>query len=184
MSLLSYNELIELIDAGVINADKANVNAASIDITLDDVVMFEKALSRDNLRYSVDISKKESISMEKATIHDDGYTLMPDDFILASSREIFNLPNNISAEYKLKSSMARNGLEHLTAGFCDAGWSNSRLTLEFKNMTKNHPLLLRKGMKIGQVVFFKHEEVPSHASYSETGRYNNQKMVTEGKGVS
>lgn len=188
MSLLSYLELVELIEQGVIDADPANVNAASIDLTLDNVLMIEVEEKK-----IVDLLAKENISMgpfdmstafweeEEAGAYN--YCLSPGEFVLASSREVFNLPNNISAEYKLKSSMARNGLEHLNAGWCDAGWHGSKLTLELKNMTQDHTLILRPGMKIGQVVFFKHTPVPDHASYATKGRYNGQQAVTVSKGI-
>lgn len=186
--LLSYVELVELIEQGVITAPLENINASSIDLTLDDVLLVER-----EERVLVDLANKESITVgeynmmevdedvDPSLLH--SYYLHPGEFVLASSREVFNLPNNISAEYKLKSSMARNGLEHLNAGWCDAGWHGSKLTLELKNMTQDHTLILRPGMKIGQVVFFKHTPVPDHASYAVRGRYNNQSGVTAAKGI-
>ncbi|MGZ4851225.1 MAG: dCTP deaminase, partial [Candidatus Bathyarchaeia archaeon] len=127
MSLLAHLELLELVRAGVINAPIENVNGSSIDITLHDVIMVEYESIGDN--NPVDLFKKESIATIEHRVDAFGYSIEPGEFILASSNETFNLPNNISAEYKLKSSMARNGLEHLNAGWCDASWSNSRLTL-------------------------------------------------------
>lgn len=188
--LLSYTELLDLIEQGVINAPIENVNAASIDLTLDDVLLVERT-ERDESTL-VDLANKQSISVDEYNMADvdkddpddvPSYFLGPGEFVLASSREVFNLPNNISAEYKLKSSMARNGLEHLNAGWCDAGWHGSKLTLELKNMTRDHTLILRPGMKIGQVVFYKHAPVPDHASYATKGRYNGQTEVTASKGI-
>jgi len=186
--LLSYVELVELVEQGVISAPLENINASSIDLTLDYRILVE----REEKRF-VDLSNKENIvtgeyHMDEIEEGDDPehimcYHLHPGEFVLASSREVFNLPNNISAEYKLKSSMARNGLEHLNAGWCDAGWHGSKLTLELKNMTQDHTLILRPGMKIGQVVFFKHTPVPDHASYAARGRYNNQSGATAAKGI-
>lgn len=191
MSLLSYNQLIRLIETNVINADRENVNSSSIDITLDDIIMVEaKGGSKFTTSYGnkiVMLSEKENINMTKCDLNIDcfnrSYSISPGKFILASSREVFNLPDNISAEYKLKSSMARNGLEHLNAGWCDAGWNNSKLTLELKNMTQYHDLVITAGMKIGQVVFFEHEEVPGSVSYRNRGRYNGQTEATSSKGI-
>jgi dCTP deaminase len=113
-----------------------------------------------------------------------GYILRPDEFILASTNEIFNLPDNISAEYKLKSTQARNAMEHLNAGFCDPGWNNSKLTLELKNVSRYHKLIIRPNMPCGQIVFFRHEvSVPSNESYAVRGQYNNQTQVTLSKGL-
>jgi deoxycytidine triphosphate deaminase len=50
-------------------------------------------------------------------------------------------------------------------------------------MTRFHTVLLRPGMKIGQVVFFKHRKVPAYAAYATRGQYNNQKEVTASKGI-
>ena len=119
--------------------------------------------------------------MSRQAIPYHGVTLFPGQFMLAQSIEVFNLPNNVSAEYKLKSSMARVGLEHLTAGWADAGWSNSVLTLELKNMTQHHPIRIRPGDTIGQMTFFEHEEVPQDRSYSTRGRYNGDISVSGAK---
>ena len=180
MTLLSYTELVELVESGVIDAKPENINGSSIDITLDDVVMIEQNFTE----LVIDLSEKQNIFLLEHNIKEAGCVdLLPSEFILASSKEIFNLPDNISAEYKLKSSMARNGLEHFNAGWCDAGWAGSKLTLELKNMTQFHTLRLQAGMKIGQVVFFKHEPVPKDKSYAKTGQYNNQQKVQQSKGI-
>lgn len=177
--LLSYGELVELVDAGVINASKDHINGASIDITLDDTILREKF---SILIEPVNLIRKDSLNLEKETIQN-GIFLEPGEFILASSFEVFNLPNNIACEFKLKSSLARSGLQHALAGWCDPGWSNSKLTLELKNITRYHDLLLTPGMKIGQMVFYKCSEVPSEQSYLVKGQYNNQSEVTNNKGL-
>ena len=171
--LLSYNRLCELVEQGVINAPIENINASSIDITLHNKIFLESP----NYQI-VDISQGEKVLYHWRDIGEDGFILNKGAVVLASSNETFNLPDNISAEYKLKSTMARNFLEHLNAGWCDAGWHGSRLTLELKNMTQNKGLILRENMKIGQIVFFEHEMVPEHASYRAKGQYNNQQAVT------
>lgn len=179
MSLLSHTELVELVNQDVITADYSRINGSSIDITLDNVIRIERY---DYSVKNIDLFAKENIETEEVEILN-YFLLEPGEFILASSREIFNLPNDISCEYKLKSSMARNGLEHLNAGWCDAGWTNSKLTLELKNMTTSHNLILRPGMAIGQMVFFRHEPVPSDKSYAVTGQYNHQDKVQASKGI-
>lgn len=179
MSLISYSELAKLVEQGVINADPANINGASIDITLGDEIMLE---GYRTLPY-VDLMEKESLSMVGHNMSGDGYMLKPGEFILATSVETFNLPNNIACEYKLKSSLARSGLQHLMAGWCDPGWYGSKLTLELKNVTERHFLMLRPGMKIGQMVFFKCDPVPEENSYAAKGQYNSQDTVTANKGL-
>ena len=179
MSLLSYNQLCDLIRSGVIEgSDFSLVNSASIDIRLGTSLLLEV----DNVENHVNLSKRESMATYRYYLPEDGYLLKPGQFVLAESMEVFNLPRDISAEYKLKSSMARIGLEHLNAGWCDAGWNGSVLTLELKNMTQRQSIRIRPGDKIGQMVFFMHEPVPVHASYANRGSYNGDLTVTGAKG--
>lgn len=176
MSLLSYNRLCELIEQGVIQGAKfEDVNSSSIDIHLGANIL-EEASCHAGSRLSLRDRDKMPATLHQ--IPKAGYVLFPGEFILAQSQELFNLPNNISAEYKLKSSMARIGLEHMNAGWCDAGWHGSVLTLEFKNMLQHSSIILREGDKIGQVIFFEHESVPAEKSYATRGRYNQDKTVT------
>lgn len=178
--LLSYYNLVDLVDAGVITAEKENINSASIDITLDDVIMLE---DEPKFNAVVSLKDKESISMREHRLTEHGYVMAPGEFILASSREVFNLPDDIVAEYVLKSTMARNGLNHMLAGYCDPGWYGSKLTLELKNETRKHELTIKSGMKIGQVKFYRVTPVPQHASYAFRGQYNAQKKVTASQGL-
>ena len=81
----------------------------------------------------------------------------------------------------LKSSRAREGLEHLMAGYCDPGWHGSVLTLELHNSRQLWPVGLWPGMKIGQIVFHLMAERPV-ASYAQTGRYNGDSAVQASRG--
>lgn len=180
MSLLSYIQLIELVNRDIIqNSNPDMVNSASIDIRLGPTFLRERP---NNFRepFIVELDKKHRLNTERVECveEDDCIVLAPGEFILAQSMEVFNLPRTISAEYKLKSSMARIGLEHLNAGWCDAGWHGSVLTLELKNMTRYHHIILKPGNRIGQMVFFEHAEVPEDKSYGVRGSYNNDLTAT------
>lgn len=173
--LLSFVELCELVDEGIITGVKdKQINASSIDITLGDTILAERFISTPKI---ISLKDREPLTTTAFSTRG-GYVMSPGEFVLAHSQQTFNLPNNISAEYKLKSSMARMGLEHLNAGWCDAGWNGSVLTLELKNMTLRHRIQLEEGDAIGQIVFFKHETVPKERSYAFRGRYNNDTTVT------
>lgn len=175
MSLLSYTDLIGLINQKVItNVTSAEVNSTSIDISLGGDVLFETPGLTNS---TIFLKNRESLYMTAHSLSKEPYRLYPGEFVLAHSQQVFNLPSHISAEYKLKSSMARCGLEHLNAGWCDAGWNGSVLTLELKNMTRNHILVLEEGMPIGQMVFFSHLAVPESKSYAVRGRYNGDLTV-------
>lgn len=172
--LLSHEELRRIVEQEIIApVDVKDINAASIDIHLGDTILVEQKV--DTI---VDFRKREPLFQRTVEMNEDGWVLKPGDFILAQSREVFNLPNWLSAEYKLKSSMARIGLEHMNAGWCDAGWNGSVLTLELKNMCQHHAIRIRPGDAIGQMIFFRHEPVPTEASYASKGRYNGDKTVS------
>ena len=182
--LLSYKELVKLVETGVVeNSCIDNVNGSSIDITLGADLLVEKRPANWEKNQVALWRKEERVIFEEDTCLN-GFWIGRDQLILAHSVEVFNLPNNISAEYKLKSSLARSGLEHLAAGWCDPTWHGSSLTLELSNMTRFYRLGIRAGMKIGQMIFFKHEEVPVEVSYATRGKYNMDKTVSRSKGVS
>lgn len=173
MSLLSYYELQVLQQTGVIvNSLPEHVNQSSIDITLGPEILCEcMGHWRDN---PVVLRNRTPLTMVRKPLP---YILDPGEFILAGSAQIFNLPNWMSAEYKLKSSMARMGLNHLNAGWADPGWNGSVLTLELVNATRYHSIVLNEGDRIGQMIFFKHETVPLEASYATKGSYNGDTKV-------
>lgn len=175
MTLLSYNELCDLVARKVItNVKKEQINSSSIDITIGSKIFIERLNCQPGY---INLHHRTPLTVDEINLINSQHILEPGHFLLAQSEQIFNLPNNISAEYKLKSSMARIGLEHLNAGWCDAGWNGSVLTLELKNMTQNHWIGIQPGDAIGQVVFFKHEAVPHDRSYASRGRYNGDKEV-------
>lgn len=179
MSLLSYTELVELVEQGVIGpVDPKAINAASIDVRLGNDIVTEQY--SDHRFRPVDIHKREVFPSTKLNIISH-YDMQPGEFILAHTMETFNLPNNICAEFKLKSSGARTGLENALATWCDCGWSGSVLTLELKNMLRFNALRLTPGMYIGQMIFFRVSEVPSERSYATIGRYNNDSSVSQVK---
>lgn len=179
MSLLSYSELCNLIDLQIIqNSDYDNVNSASIDLVLGKNIMVERQRAG-----TVNMLDKSGDHLQKVEMGLGGYVLQPGESILAETVEVFNLPNNISAEYKLKSTMARNFVDHFNAGWADAGWNGSVLTLELTNHNRWHGIRIVPGMKCGQMCFFEHSEVPKDRSYASRGQYNGDLSVTAGKGL-
>lgn len=179
MSVLSYIELVQLVEDGVISpVSYDDINAASIDIHLGDEIVAEIIPPGLSTPSAIDIHKREGFPSYKINIAAQGhYDLAPGGFILAHTREVFNLPLDICAEFKLKSSGARTGLENALATWADNGWHGSTLTLELKNFLRWHPLRLTPGMKIGQMVFHRTVPVPMKRSYAQRGRYNNDKSV-------
>lgn len=179
MSLITYNGLVELVEQGVIEGvPHDHINAASIDVTLGPVVWVE-----DTRGGMVWLAEKQAPTMYRYDLAEKSFHLKPGEFILAQTQEVFNLPNDVSAEFRLKSSAARAGLDQALAVWCDAGWHGSVLTMELRNNLNDHTLVLSHGMKIGQMVFWRGEPVPEDKSYAVRGQYNGDKGAQQSKGV-
>lgn len=88
---------------------------------------------------------------------------------LASTIEYFNMPNDVMAEVKDKSSWARRFVT-VQNTVIEPGWKGY-LTLELTNH-RLWPVLIRKGTPIAQIVF-KQLDVATNQPYS--GKYQNQK---------
>jgi dCTP deaminase len=186
--ILSHDQIIhEIVENKIVeNALLENVNSASFDIRLGEFILVEsKSASMSSAGYHpkvLSLKQRDALTTEPVNLKEKGcFLLQPGQFILASSIEVFHLPLHISAEYKLKSSMARIGLEHLNAGWCDAGWNNSVLTLELRNLTTYHEIELCYGDKIGQMIFYKHDPVDLDNSYARKGTYNGDRTVSSAK---
>lgn len=150
--------------------DPALLNPASLDVRLGPTLLIESAQSPGLVPYPLHRHSQ-----------DKPYELLPGQFVLAQTMEVFNLPDDLAAQFMLKSSRAREGLEHLMAGYCDPGWHGSVLTLELHNSRQLWPVGLWPGMKIGQIVFHLMAEQPM-ANYAQTGRYNSDTTVQASKG--
>lgn len=100
------------------------------------------------------------------------FTLFPGNFVLAHTLETVSLPPHLAAKLEGKSSLGRLGLVlHATAGFIDPGFTGT-ITLEL-SLSSPRPLLLRPGMKIGQLCFFRMSS-PAETPYGERGAYQGQ----------
>jgi dCTP deaminase len=179
--LLSYYELCGLIEKGVIDAPMENVNGASIDVRLGKDILVETS-SADLIDLLEPSSLNSLTSWSKETIDSKGFILAPGEFILASTIESFKLPYNLASEFRLRSSIARNFLNASLAMWCDPGWGfksdkDTRLTLELQNISNNKRLILREGVRVGQMVFWHTEPVPEDKSYAKLGRYNGTESV-------
>jgi dCTP deaminase len=146
------------------------VNPASLDVRLGPRIQVEQIFTR-KLR-TIDISY---------TTPERPYLIWPLQWLLAETVESFCLSDNIAAQFKLKSSRAREGIDHALAGFADPGWFGSKLTMELRNNRLLHRVPIWCGMRIGQMKFEFMDALPTR-SYALTGRYNNDTTVQESKG--
>lgn len=175
--LLSYHELRREIQAnGIVKPlQDSQVNASSIDVRLGAHILVERAPADGKLP-TVNLRDRESLEFERVDLAALGgpFILGPGQFILAHTLEVFNLPLNLSMEFRLNSSASRMGLGHALAVWCDAGWHGSTLTLELHNLARHHQIALHYQDRIGQVIFHRHAPVPRERSYAVKGAYNGQ----------
>lgn len=181
--LLTHTDLLDLVAAGVIlGVPPSHINGASIDVTLGSRLWIE-APPR-GLETVVDLMAKGGPHLEPVDLLDcHYYDLSPGQFCLGGTEQVFHLPNDISAEFRLKSSAARAGLDAALAMWCDPTWSGSVLTLELTNALQWHALRLRPGLKVGQMIFHRGAPVPEHAAYARHGSYNNDICAQPSKGI-
>ena len=110
---------------------------------------------------------------------DDPFILHPGEFVLGSTFERVQLPNDMVARLEGKSSLGRLGLLiHSTAGYVDPGWEGN-LTLELSNVA-NLPITLYDGMKIGQISFQRLSS-PAEVGYGDASigsKYRGQRDPT------
>ena len=150
--VLSDRDIRAEIEAGRIVVDPyvpEAVQPSSIDLHLDR----RFRVFRNNRYPYIDVREEQPELTELVEIDgDDPFILHPGEFVLGSTLERVELPNDLVSRLEGKSSLGRLGLLiHSTAGYVDPGWEGN-LTLELSNVA-NLPIALYDGMKIGQISF-------------------------------
>ena len=141
-----------------------NAQPASYDVTLGNSFLFMTEGDPLDLGDKVDT---EGLYRE---VKPDSLTLLPGQFVLASTQEFFQIPSDLQSSVSGKSSLGRLGLFVENAGFIDPGFQGT-VTLELFNAGRR-ALILRKGMKIAQVSFDSLVQ-PSSNPYGSSGRKSN-----------
>ena len=141
--LVDY-EIAHLVTGGYITSQRDEdllqyVNPCSFDITLGSSLMYE--------------SPSAARWVDSVSIDQEPYILKPGELVLAHSDVYIKIPKHMKWDFVMKSSTARSGLNHQLAGLLDPGFEGT-ITLELTNDLRYHGLVLKAGMKIGQVVFY------------------------------
>ena len=152
----------------------ADVQPASVDVHLGDrLILFSEEVEE------IDPTKYQPNLYVHKKIPEQGFSILPGEFLLGTTAERLTINGDFSAEITGKSSLGRLGLMvHSTAGFIDPGWSG-KVTLEITNQNKI-PMRLYAGMKIGQFKFFR-LDTPCLRPYGSPGlgsHYQGQSDVT------
>lgn len=145
--------------------EKEQIQPASVDIRLGNTF----AIVEDSPTGIIQMDKKITYK----TIVSDSYLLLPNQFVLATTIEYFELPNDITAFVEGRSSLGRMGLFIQNAGWVDPGFKGE-ITLELYNANRC-AIELKAGRRVGQLVFAKMDE---SALNPYKGKYQGQKGAT------
>jgi deoxycytidine triphosphate deaminase len=174
MSFLTYNEIIQLVEDGnIIGADLDRVNSGSIDVHLSNDAKVE---ARDVI---FDQETDQLISFQQLGLDQGKWIVEPGSLILVSTVEVFNLPLDIGAVLRLRSSIAtKRGFALAGAEWGDPGWSNGAYTVAMQNRFQYHASILTPGEAFAQVIFLRADQPsPEHRSYAKLGNYNNTPTI-------
>ena len=172
------------------------IGPASVDIKLGSAFRVFKLSDHtviDPLNYQDDFKKEVSlgsgVTMKRHEYTDlyEGFSkekpfvLHPHDFVLGSSIERFEFPDDLGGKLEGRSSLGRIGLViHSTAGWFDPGFQGT-CTLEITNIGKI-PIKLYPGMRVGQMVF---EQMTSKSenpyNLRDQSKYSGQMEPTESR---
>ncbi len=151
-SVLSDGTIRRLVDEERIKIrpwDPAMVQPASVDLKLG--TSFR--VFHNHRLPAIDLAQPPSGVTEHVQIDEDAsFVIHPGEFVLGTTVEWVELPDDIVARIEGKSSLGRLGLiVHATAGFVDPGFRGT-LTLEITNLTRV-PIVLWPGKPIAQLSF-------------------------------
>ncbi|RHP33990.1 dCTP deaminase [Lachnotalea sp. AF33-28] len=145
--------------------EKEQIQPASVDIRLGDTFSIVEDSSTGIITLENEIKYK--------TIRADTYILLPNQFVLATTMEYINLPNDLTAFVEGRSSLGRMGLFIQNAGWVDPGFKGE-ITLELYNANRC-AIKLKAGRRIGQLVFAQMDDT---ALNPYNGKYQGQKSAT------
>lgn len=145
--------------------EEGQIQPASIDIRLGNTFSIVEDTSTGIINLENEIKYK--------TITTDSYILLPNQFVLATTMEYFDLPDDLTAFVEGRSSLGRMGLFIQNAGWVDPGFKGE-ITLELYNANRC-AIELKAGRRVGQLVFAKMDET---ALNPYNGKYQGQRGAT------
>ncbi|MER3405066.1 MAG: dCTP deaminase [Chloroflexota bacterium] len=177
--VLSDRTIREYIEAGRIIIEPYEpsfVQPSSVDLRLDRSFR----VFRNNRHPYIDVRRNQDDLTDLVEVPDgEPFMLHPGEFVLGSTLEWVQLPDDLVGRLEGKSSLGRLGLLiHSTAGFVDPGF-RGHLTLELSNVA-TLPITLYPGMKIGQISFIM-LTTPAEHPYGSTvtgSKYQGQRGPT------
>ena len=165
--ILCDRELKSLMRSGwlVLPCDFTLVNPASIDIRVGINIIRETPNNFTSPIYIGDSNKNHPCEVA------------PGEFILVETLEVISVPNGYAVDCKLKSTIARKGLDHSLAFWFDPGWHGIG-TFELRNVTRFQTIPIWFGMRIAQIIVHK---LAGDSEHPYQGRYQNALRVEGAK---
>ncbi|QKS69859.1 dCTP deaminase [Paenalkalicoccus suaedae] len=163
--ILSDQTIRDMMKSGALHISdvaEEQIQPASVDLTLG--TSFRQIKARDGGALSLEDP------VETEEIHGELMIVAPHSFLLATTQEVIQLPDNISAFVEGRSSIGRMGLFIQNAGWVDPGFKGE-ITLELYNANRV-PIELQAGRRICQLVLAKMDR-PATVPYR--GKYQNQR---------
>ena len=144
---------------------KDQIQPASVDVRLGDTF----SIVEDSPTGVITLDSETNYK----TIKTNTYVLLPGQFVLATTMEYFELPNDLTAFVEGRSSLGRMGLFIQNAGWVDPGF-RGEITLELFNANRC-AIELKSGRRVGQLVFAKMDNT---ALNPYKGKYQGQRGAT------
>lgn len=166
--ILSDKTILEMMEEGTLKIsplEEGQVQPASVDIRLGNTFSIVEDSPSGIITLENEIKYK--------TITTDTYILLPNQFVLATTMEYFDLPNDLTAFVEGRSSLGRMGLFIQNAGWVDPGFKGE-ITLELYNANRC-AIELKAGRRVGQLVFAK---MDGEALNPYNGKYQGQTGAT------
>lgn len=165
--ILSDKTLKGMIEEGTLVCepiDPQSIQPASIDCRLGDTFLIVEENSMHVITMDEEVKYREIVS--------ESIIIPPHSFLLATTQEYVELPNDLTAFVEGRSSIGRIGLFIQNAGWVDPGFKG-RITLELFNAS-SLPIKLEAGKRICQLVFAKMDQI---AENPYNGKYQGQKTT-------
>jgi dCTP deaminase len=166
--ILSDRTIKKMLETGELVIDKVDeksIQPASVDLRLGDHFL----VVEDNQMTSITLDSE----IQYREINNPAVTIPPHTFLLATTQEYLEIPNDLTAFVEGRSSIGRIGLFIQNAGWVDPGFKG-RITLELYNAS-SLPIKLEAGRRICQLVFCKMDQ---KADSPYDGKYQGQRKTT------
>jgi len=175
MSIITRQQILERIKAGTLgirpSLDQFQLQQHAIDLRLGYTFMIPKMWHMtSNGRESLDIThfdKRNNEYFDVVELEQGQYfDLLPGEYIIVSTLESVEMPNDLMGILYPRSSTNRKGLSLDLTGIIDAGYSG-QLVLPIRNNTRSQPVRLYPGERLCQVCFeeLSQEITPRESKY-------------------